>query len=258
MGLDNARVACGAGRLLLVVLGLLISIPIMVWGSRLILAGGSYPMTIHRRRRSRLTAAKMIRTNPWLQPHPGSRMGQWVVDAVVIVGVLSVGWLRIAVRSRQASCFRITPRRRHHPARPIRDTSSAPGQSGAAEQRAGSRNQAKALDLRQDRVPASGQSDGWTGQAETSGGVMKEVGSFSCWRRCRAWRPPGARRRYRPGGIAAVVHPGTHGAAGDAGIAGAHRLPSMRVAPEMNKMAAGEQCGTRRRHRRLDSSSAAS
>jgi len=100
MGLDNVLAVAGAagGSMLLVVLGLLISIPIVVWGSTLILkwierfpsilyAGGAVLAW---------TAAKMIVTEPFVaelfeERPPVLRVAVYVG---VIGGVLGLAWLR--------------------------------------------------------------------------------------------------------------------------------------------------------------------
>jgi YjbE family integral membrane protein len=99
MGLDNVLGVAGAahGSVLLVVLGLVISIPIVVWGSTLILRwierfpgllyiGGAVLAW---------TAAKMLVEEPllvdrWVQ-RPGVRT---LIYVVVIGGVLGLAWLR--------------------------------------------------------------------------------------------------------------------------------------------------------------------
>ena len=99
MGLDNVLAVAGAahGSVLLVVVGLLISIPIVVWGSTLILhwierfpallyVGGAVLAW---------TAAKMIADEPlyhqWLDTRPGLN---GALFAGVIGGVLGAAWLR--------------------------------------------------------------------------------------------------------------------------------------------------------------------
>jgi YjbE family integral membrane protein len=99
MGLDNVLAVAGAahGSVILVVTGLLISIPIVVWGSTLILhwierfpsllyIGGAVLAW---------TAAKMVADEPlyqeWLDGRPGLKP---VLFAVIIGGVLGLSWLR--------------------------------------------------------------------------------------------------------------------------------------------------------------------
>jgi YjbE family integral membrane protein len=99
MGLDNVLAVAGAahGSILLVVLGLLISIPIVVWGSTLILhwlerfpsllyVGGAVLAW---------TAVKMITAEPFLEEFFEERRG--LVNALyvlVVGGTLGSAWLR--------------------------------------------------------------------------------------------------------------------------------------------------------------------
>lgn len=99
MGLDNVLAVAGAahGSILLVVLGLVISIPIVVWGSTLILrwlerfpgllyVGGAVLSW---------TAVKMITAEPFLHEVFDSRRG--LVNALyvlVVGGTLGLAWLR--------------------------------------------------------------------------------------------------------------------------------------------------------------------
>jgi YjbE family integral membrane protein len=99
MGLDNVLAVAGAahGSVLLVVAGLLISIPIVVWGSTLILnwierfpallyIGGAVLAW---------TAAKMLADEPLLQESLESRSGlKTLLYVLVIGGVLGFAWLR--------------------------------------------------------------------------------------------------------------------------------------------------------------------
>src|SRR5262245_43815390 len=99
MGLDNVLAVAGAahGSVLLVVAGLVISIPIVVWGSTLILhwierfpallyIGGAVLAW---------TAAKMIADEPLYQEWLDARGGlKSMLFVVVIGGVLGLAWLR--------------------------------------------------------------------------------------------------------------------------------------------------------------------
>lgn len=98
MGLDNVLAVAGAARgsFLLVVIGLLISVPIVVWGSQLILRWvDRYPILIYIGAGVlALTSAKMVTHEPllhdWLAPRA------WIVPVVyvlAIVGVLGAGYL---------------------------------------------------------------------------------------------------------------------------------------------------------------------
>jgi YjbE family integral membrane protein len=99
MGLDNVLAVAGAahGSVLLVVAGLVISIPLVVWGSTLILnwierfpgllyVGGAVLAW---------TAAKMLADEPLLQEFLDARSGlETLLYALVIGGVLGFAWLR--------------------------------------------------------------------------------------------------------------------------------------------------------------------
>lgn len=99
MGLDNVLAVAGAahGSVLLVVAGLVISIPIVVWGSTLILnwierfpgllyvGGGVLAWT----------AAKMLADEPLLQEFLDSRSGlRTSLYVVIMSSVLGLAWLR--------------------------------------------------------------------------------------------------------------------------------------------------------------------
>jgi predicted tellurium resistance membrane protein TerC len=96
MGLDNVLAVAGAagGSFALVVIGLLISIPIVVWASSLVLKLiDRFPATIYVGAAVlALTAAKMITSEPLLksffEPSVVARMAMY---AVCIVGVLGLG-----------------------------------------------------------------------------------------------------------------------------------------------------------------------
>ena len=106
MGLDNVLAVAGAahGSVLLVVAGLLISIPIVVWGSTLILhwierfpallyVGGAVLAW---------TSAKMIADEPLYQAWLDERAGvKSVLFVVITFGVLGAAWL-VRNRSRKA------------------------------------------------------------------------------------------------------------------------------------------------------------
>lgn len=101
MGVDNVLAVAGAahGSFLLVVLGLLISIPIVVWGSKLVL-------TLIERHPSVIyigggvlafTAAKMVLNEPLIDPWVGTLPVwlEWLLTAAVIAATIAVGvWLK--------------------------------------------------------------------------------------------------------------------------------------------------------------------
>ncbi len=98
MGLDNVLAVAGAakGSFLLVVLGLLISIPIVVWGSTLILKWvDRFPVIVYVGAGVLAwTAAQMMLHEPMLMPHVHEReLLKAAVYLVVIAGVLFAGYL---------------------------------------------------------------------------------------------------------------------------------------------------------------------
>jgi YjbE family integral membrane protein len=100
MGLDNVLAVAGAshGSYVLVVLGLLISIPVVIWGSTQILKlVERYPsITFLGAGVLAWTAGKMITTEPlvrvWLESRSSAL--EYVIQGVVIVGVLLSGFIR--------------------------------------------------------------------------------------------------------------------------------------------------------------------
>ena len=99
MGLDNVLAIAGAsgGHLGLVVLGLLVSVPLVVWGSTLLLKLiERYPVIIYIGAAViAWTAARMITRDdlvkPWFDA-PGHDWQRYIVDAVLVLGVAGVGW----------------------------------------------------------------------------------------------------------------------------------------------------------------------
>jgi YjbE family integral membrane protein len=99
MGLDNVLAVAGAahGSVLLVVIGLVISIPIVVFGSTLILHWiERFPALLYLGGAVLAwTAAKMIADEPlyqeWLDARPGLKS---ILFVVIIGGVLGLAWLR--------------------------------------------------------------------------------------------------------------------------------------------------------------------
>ncbi|BDX21026.1 hypothetical protein TUM22923_03470 [Polynucleobacter sp. TUM22923] len=100
MGLDNVLAVAGAsnGSYVLVVLGLLISIPIVIWGSTQILKlVERYPsVTYIGAGVLAFTAAKMVISEPITQEFLQSYSAAWeyVIQVVVVLGVLGGGFIR--------------------------------------------------------------------------------------------------------------------------------------------------------------------
>lgn len=96
MGLDNVLAVAGAahGSHLLVVIGLLISIPIVVWGSTIILRWiERFPVIVYVGAGVlALTAAKMITAEPLLREYLASV--SWAIYGAIIGGVLVLGYLQ--------------------------------------------------------------------------------------------------------------------------------------------------------------------
>ena len=98
MGLDNVLAVAGAaqGSFLLVVLGLLISIPIVIWGSQLILRFVErYPVIVYIGGAVLAwTAAKMIMSEPLIKAYFEQHEAlSWISYAIVMGGVLGAGFL---------------------------------------------------------------------------------------------------------------------------------------------------------------------
>ncbi|HEX2546861.1 MAG TPA: TerC family protein [Ramlibacter sp.] len=98
MGIDNVLGVAGAahGSFDLVVIGLLISVPIVVFGSKVVLKlVERFPAIIQIGAAVlALTAAKMIVAEPLLKPlFDPNAIARWSTYAVCIVGVLAAGWL---------------------------------------------------------------------------------------------------------------------------------------------------------------------
>jgi YjbE family integral membrane protein len=95
MGIDNVLAVAGAahGDFLLVIIGLIISIPIVVWGSTLILKWlNRFPAIIYIGAGVlALTAAKMITVEPFLKPYFADPFVKWPFIAVIVAAVLLLG-----------------------------------------------------------------------------------------------------------------------------------------------------------------------
>jgi YjbE family integral membrane protein len=103
MGVDNVLAVAGAahGSFLLVVLGLLISIPIVVWGSRLVLKLiERYPSVIYIGGAVlAFTAAKMVLNEPVLKTWT-SVLSEWIYWLIVVASVAAV--LAVGMRMKRA------------------------------------------------------------------------------------------------------------------------------------------------------------
>lgn len=102
MGIDNVLGVAGAahGAFDLVILGLLISVPIVVFGSSVVLKlVERFPIIIHAGAAVlAFTAAKMIIGEPLLDavfdpPEMVNSIARWTTYTVAILGVLGAGWL---------------------------------------------------------------------------------------------------------------------------------------------------------------------
>ncbi|SDN38947.1 integral membrane protein, YjbE family [Fictibacillus solisalsi] len=107
MGLDNVLAVAGAahGDFLLVVLGLLISVPIVVWGSTLFLKLiDKFPFIITIGAAILAwTAAKMIVGEPFLKEYFSNPFIKYGFEIVIIAAVALVGWLKKRSGSRKTA-----------------------------------------------------------------------------------------------------------------------------------------------------------
>ncbi len=99
MGLDNVLAVAGAahGNFLLVVIGLLISIPIVVWGSTIVIRLiERYPSIIFLGAGVLgWTAAKMIVDEPFIEAYLANKqLLKWGFEAIVVLGVLWYGKIK--------------------------------------------------------------------------------------------------------------------------------------------------------------------
>ncbi|EJL43774.1 membrane protein [Brevibacillus agri] len=107
MGLDNVIAVAGAahGDFLLVIIGLVISVPIMVWGSTLILkVMERFPIVIYIGAGVlAYTAASMVTTEKFLVPFfTAYPWVKWVFIVAVVVGVLLIGRMKSQQQKRLA------------------------------------------------------------------------------------------------------------------------------------------------------------
>lgn len=101
MGLDNVLAIAGAahGHFLLVVIGLLISVPLVVWGSQIILRWmEKFPSLIYIGAGVlAMTAAKMIVEEKFIHPYfDGNPILKWTFVSLVVAAVLILGKLKKA------------------------------------------------------------------------------------------------------------------------------------------------------------------
>lgn len=98
MGLDNVLAIAGAaeGQMILVIIGLAISVPLVVWGSSLILRLlERFPIIIYIGAAAiAWTAARMIAHDHWVSPwFESNPWAQWTLSALLVTGVCLGGWL---------------------------------------------------------------------------------------------------------------------------------------------------------------------
>lgn len=108
MGVDNVLAIAGAseGNIILVVLGLLISIPIIIWGSKLILKLlDKYPIILYIGSAVlAFTAAKMMTNEPILEGFIASEPYlKWLVPLVMIAFVIGVGYVKNVMLNQQTN-----------------------------------------------------------------------------------------------------------------------------------------------------------
>jgi YjbE family integral membrane protein len=97
MGLDNVLAIAGAskGHLGLVITGLLITVPLVVWGSTLILKLiERFPIIVYIGAAAiAWTSARMISSDrlvdPWFDSHGWA---VWTLDAVLVIGICGLAW----------------------------------------------------------------------------------------------------------------------------------------------------------------------
>ncbi len=99
MGVDNVLAVAGAshGNFLLLALGLLISVPVVIWGSTIFIkCVDRYPAVIYAGAGILAwTAMKMLLSEPlladWVNPYP---VAQWFAMALAVAAVLGGGWMQ--------------------------------------------------------------------------------------------------------------------------------------------------------------------
>jgi YjbE family integral membrane protein len=98
MGMDNVLAIAGAakGHMVLVVIGLAISVPLVVWGSALILRLlERFPVIVYIGAGAiAWTSARMIAHDRWLSPWFAAHdWAAYLLDAVLVIGICLGGWL---------------------------------------------------------------------------------------------------------------------------------------------------------------------
>ncbi len=106
MGMDNVLAIAGAakGHLGLVIIGLLISVPLVVWGSTLILKLiDRFPIIMYIGAAAiAFTAGRMIAHDHWLSGwFDANGWLQYLLDAVLVIGICGGGWLLQRRKQRQ-------------------------------------------------------------------------------------------------------------------------------------------------------------
>ncbi|WP_426702908.1 TerC family protein [Rhodanobacter sp. Col0626] len=108
MGLDNVLAIAGAskGHLGLVIIGLLISVPLVVWGSTLILKLiGRFPIIMYVGAGAiAFTAGRMITHEPWLDSwFDAHRWSKYALEILLVIAVCGGGWLMQVRNNRKRS-----------------------------------------------------------------------------------------------------------------------------------------------------------
>ncbi|MEW9031310.1 MAG: TerC family protein, partial [Planifilum fimeticola] len=98
MSLDNVLAVAGAahGNFILVILGLLISVPIIIWGSRLFIKlADRFPIIIYLGGAVLAwTSAKMITDEKLLQQWMDEPLLKWGIIVLIVAGVLAAGSMK--------------------------------------------------------------------------------------------------------------------------------------------------------------------
>jgi YjbE family integral membrane protein len=98
LGMDNVLAIAGVskGQLLLVIIGLLVSVPLVVWGSTLILKLiNRFPIIMYIGAGAiAFTAGRMIAHDRWLTGWFDAHTGvTYVLDVALVIGICGGGWL---------------------------------------------------------------------------------------------------------------------------------------------------------------------